>query len=193
MLRIVLIQPGSTEFDEQRRIKGSLNIPLSANGTSQVERTVEELAAEPIDAIYASECQSALQTAEAVARDRKIRVKSVRKLKNLDHGLWHGKLIDEVKQNQPRIYRQCQDNPDMVCPPEGESMASARQRACSGLAKIMKRHKKGTIALVIPEPMASVVRGLLRDDSLDDFWKAETDCGGWTLIEVQPRQAPVGS
>ena len=45
MLRIVLVQPGSTDFDDQGRIKGSLDIPLSANGTGQVARMVAELAA----------------------------------------------------------------------------------------------------------------------------------------------------
>ena len=43
MLRIVLAQPGSTDFDDQGRIKGSLDIPLSVNGTAQVARTVETM------------------------------------------------------------------------------------------------------------------------------------------------------
>ena len=191
MLHIVLIQPGSTDFDEQGRIKGSLDIPLSTNGTSQVARTVEELASHEIGAIYAAPCQSALQTAQALARDRKLRVKRIKNLRNLDHGLWHGKLIDEVKQKQPKIYRQCQDNPEMVCPPEGETVPSAQRRVRGVLAKLMKRHKTGTVALVVPEPLASFVRGHLRDDELGNFWSAEQDCGNWTVIDVEPGKVTV--
>ncbi len=112
------------------------------------------------------------------------------KLKNLDHGLWHGKLIDEVRQNQPKIYRHWRENPELACPPEGESIAVARERAQSAIAKILKKHRQGTIALVIPEPLASVVRGFLRNNELDDLWQAETDIGGWTLIEIQQGEVP---
>ena len=129
MLRIVVIQPGSTDFDEQGRIKGSLDLPLSLNGAGQVARVAEQLAQEPIEAIYASPSQSAMQTAQSIAENHKLRVRRVQKLKNLDHGLWHGKLIDDVKLNQPRIYRQGLENPEAFCPPEGESVAAVRQRA----------------------------------------------------------------
>ncbi len=191
MLRIVVIQPGSTDFDEQGRIKGSLDLPLSLNGAGQVARTAEQLATEPIEAIYASPSQSAMQTAQSIAENRKLRVRRVQQLRNLDHGLWHGKLIDEVKQNQPRIYRQGMENPAAFCPPEGESLASVRQRARTVLAKLMKKHKTGTVALVVPEPLASLVRGILRDGELQNVWKAEQDCGDWTLIEIEPGEVPV--
>ncbi len=193
MLRIVLIQPGSTDFDEQGRIKGSLDLPLSLNGAGQAARAALELADEPLEAIYASPNQSALQTAEAIAENRKLRVRRLDKLRNIDHGLWHGKLIEEVKQNQPRIYRQGQENPAAFCAPEGEPVAAARQRAQAVVNKLIKKHKSGTVAVVVPEPLATVVRGLLQADEMDSVWKAEQDCGVWTLIEIQTGEVPVTS
>ncbi|MCU0960265.1 MAG: histidine phosphatase family protein [Pirellulaceae bacterium] len=187
MVRIVLVQPGATDLDDQGRIKGSLDIPLSVTGAEQVARTVRELAAAPIEAIYAAKCQSALQTAEALARDRGLKVKVVAQLQNLNHGLWHGKLIDEVRQTQPRTYRHCREFPELVCPPEGESVQAARERARRAVTKLLKRHRAGTIALVVPEPMASVVRGLLQaDEPLDDLWQAETDTADWKMLEMHP-------
>ncbi len=193
MLRIVLLQPGSTDFDEDGRIKGSLDLPLSLNGAGQAALAAQQLADEPIEAIYTSPNQSAIQTAEGIAENRKVRVRRLEKLRNLNHGLWHGKLIEEVKQNQPRLYRQGQENPAAFCPPEGESVASARQRAQAVVAKLTKKHKSGTVALIIPEPLLSVVRGLLKADELGDVWKAEQDCGAWTLIEIQTGEVPVNS
>ena len=96
-----------------------------------------------------------------------------------------------MRQNQPKIYRHWRENPDQACPPEGESVAAARERAQVALTKILKKHRQGTIALVIPEPLASVVRGILRNDELDDLWQAETDAGGWTLIEMPAGEVPV--
>jgi broad specificity phosphatase PhoE len=192
MLRIALIQPGATDFDDQGRIKGSLDIPLSVNGKSQVRRTVEELATLEIDAIYTAPGQSALQTATALAAAHRARIKRVKELRNLDHGLWHGKLIEEVKQKQPKIYRQCQDYPQWICPPEGESVAAAQRRVRAAVAKIIRKHKTGTVALVVPEPVASLVRHQLQNSAWGDFWKAERDSGGWTLINIDPELAVGG-
>jgi phosphoserine phosphatase len=194
MLRVLLVQPGSTDFDEQGRMKGSLDIPLSARGAGQVARIVAELSEMPIDIIYTAPCRSAVQTAQALAQHRQTRVKRVKQLRNLDHGLWHGKLIDEVRQHQPKVYRLCQEHPDRICPPKGESVAAARARAGEAVARIIKRHRLGTVALVIPEPVASFVREMLDDEGpRNDFWKAETDQGNWDLIEIRPAQVPVGT
>ena len=184
MVRILLVQPGATEFDEQGRIKGSLDLPLSPAGLDQADRIAHELEHVALDAIYAAPCQSAARTAAALARGRKVRVKTIEKLKNLDHGLWHGKRIADMRQKQPKIYRQCQDNPEMVCPPDGESVAAATARTQSALHKIVKRHKDKCVALVVPEPLATIVCCQLQQRAIDEFWGAEQDCGEWTMVEM---------
>jgi probable phosphoglycerate mutase len=186
MLRIVLIRPGSTDFDEQGRITGTLDIPLNENGTHQMARTVGELAALQIDAVYSSPSGPAQQTAMALADSHDIKFKRLDNLQNLDHGLWHGKLIEEVKQKQPKVYRQWQDHPETVCPPQGESLSAAQRRIRTTLLKLLKKHKHGVIALVVPEPLASLVRSFLNDSDLGDLWKAENDCGRWELIDIEP-------
>jgi broad specificity phosphatase PhoE len=185
MLKVIIVQPGATDFDEQRRIKGSLDLPLTPNGTNQVERTVVELAKANIDYVYSAPCRSAQQTAQAIAERRHLRVKTVDTLRNLDHGLWHGKLIDEVKRQQPRVYRQGQEHPESVCPPEGESWTSARDRVTSTLSKILRKHKDGVLALVIPEPLATMVCSLLRHTEPGDLWKSECDGCHWEPIEIE--------
>ena len=192
MLRVIVVQPGATDFDEQGRIKGSLSLPLTLQGTHQVQRTVEELGASPIDQVYCAPCQAAQQTAEVLARGRQVRVKTVEGFRNWDHGLWHGKLIDEVRRQQPRVYRLWQEQPEVACPPEGESCGVARQRVAATLTRILKKHKDGVVALVIPEPLASLARSLLRNGELADLWKAECDCGRWDSIDL-PVPAMVSS
>ena len=56
-------------------------------------------------------------------------MKRAREAANIDHGLWHGKLIEEVEQNQPKIYRQGQEIRKRSVRRRGESVAAARQRA----------------------------------------------------------------
>jgi len=129
MVQVLVVRPGATDFDEQGRIKGTLDIPLSEAGQSQVGRLVGELKLQAIDHIYASPCRCAQQTAKLLAADHRVKVKTLDELQNLDHGLWHGKLIDEVRVGQPKVFRQLQDHPETVCPPQGEPVGAALERA----------------------------------------------------------------
>lgn len=157
---------------------------MTSHGADQVQRTVAELGSSPIDHVYCAPCQSAQQTAEVLTKGRRLRAKTVTGLKNWDHGLWHGKLIDDVRRQQPRVYRLGQERPESVCPPKGESWGAARQRVAATLTRILRKHKDGVVALVIPEPLATLARSLLREGEPADLWKAECDCGRWDSIDV---------
>lgn len=184
MLRMVLIRPGCTELDEQGRIKGTLDIPLSEHGAHQAARLAAELEQAQIELIYTAPCQSAVQTAETLAAGLNVKLKHLPALRNLDHGLWHGKLIEEVRQQMPKLFRLGQMQPEAVCPPEGETLAAARQRVHAALKKILRKHKQGVIALVVSEPLASVVRSFLDHRELDDLWKLQCDSGCWEQIDI---------
>ncbi|MDA8697230.1 histidine phosphatase family protein [Rhodopirellula sp.] len=182
--RVLLIRPGATEFDEQGRMKGSLDMPLSDKGRQQVDSLAEQLDQFELHTIYTAPCESALETAERLARDRsEVRIRVIDTLRNVDHGLWHGKLIAEVQRNLPRVYRQGQDSPADICPPGGESIRDARGRVLKAIKKILRKSGQDFIAIVIPEPLASVVHGLLNGEEVVDFWGAEMDSGRWELIE----------
>ncbi len=187
MKRILLIRSGSTDFDEQGRIKGTLDIPLNFEGTAQIAKLADELTSTPVDFLYASPCRSAQQSADVIARARRLKVRTLDELQNLDHGLWHGKLIDEVKHSQPKVYRQLQEHPETVCPPEGEPVGAALDRVRSALKKLLKKHKTGTIAIVVPEPIATLVRSVLEQCDVGDLWKAECESGGCQTIDIEPQ------
>jgi phosphoserine phosphatase len=186
MLRIVLVRPGCTDFDQQGRIKGTLDIPLCEDGSRQAAEMAQQLTPFTFDAVYAAPCRSAQQTAQVIAAQRRLKVKTIEDLHNVDHGLWHGKLIDEVKQTQPRLYRQGQEHADSICPPQGEPIAAGRERVRRVLGRILKKHRLGDLCLVVPEPLASVVDSELQHRELDDLWESECDNGGWSLFDVVP-------
>jgi broad specificity phosphatase PhoE len=186
MVQMIVVRAGSTDFDEQGRIKGTLDIPLSETGQGQVGRLIGELHEMPIDHIFASPCRSARQTADLLAVDHKLKVKTLDELQNLDHGLWHGKLIDEVRVGQPKVFRQLQDHPETVCPPQGEPVGAAVERVRSLVSRLLRKHRSGTVAIVVPEPLATVVHAILSHTELGDLWKAECGPCGWQLIEAHP-------
>lgn len=189
MLQIVLIRPGATDYDEQGRILGTLDIPLSEQGTREIQRVIEEVRPLKISTVYCGPCQSALQSATAIADALDVKLKKIDNLRNIDHGLWQGMLIDDVKRKQPKVYRQWQEQPGIICPPQGEMLGGVQERVHAVLAKILKKHKEGTIALVVPDPLAGVVQGAISKREIGDFWKTKSDCGKWEVIAGEPQGA----
>jgi broad specificity phosphatase PhoE len=189
MSRIVLVRPGATDFDDQGRMKGCLDMPLSVSGREQVERIAAELSDLEIDEFVSAPCESAVETATRLAQGRSVMGRSVKVrviecFRNVDHGLWHGKLIEEVRRTQPKVYKQGQESPLSLCPPGGETIQQAKERVIKAIAKVTKRNGGETIALVIPDPLASIVHSILEGDEIRDLWKSETDAGQWELIEA---------
>ena len=81
-----------------------------------------------------------------------VKVKRLEGMQNLNHGLWQGMLVDDVRHKQPKVYRQWQEQPENVCPPEGEMLSEADERVRTAMTKLLKRHKEGVIGLVVSEP-----------------------------------------
>jgi probable phosphoglycerate mutase len=190
MLRIVLIRPGSTDYDLEERIQGTLDIPLSTRGVSEVVALADQLKDKGIETIYASSSQSVRQTAEVIAQRLGLRVKRLVRMQNLDYGLWQGLPVSEVRHKQPKVYRQWQEQPENVCPPEGEMLSEAEERVRVCLSKLLRRHKEGVIAVVVPEPLASLARHFVKNDELGDLWKALGGHGRWEVLDVEPVHAP---
>ncbi len=185
MLRIILIRPGSTDYVEQARVHGTLDIPLSERGTEEVARTGEELRDLGIRAVFCSDAEPALSTAKALATVLDVRCRKLDHLQNLDHGLWQGMSVEEIKRKHPKVYRQWQENPDSVCPPSGETLSDARARVHTVLKKFLKKQKEGTVALVVSEPLTSIVRCELQQGALGDLWKSYAEPSGWQVIETE--------
>jgi phosphoserine phosphatase len=185
MVQLLLIRPGATEFDQQGRVQGTLNIPLCEDGRQEVETMIEELRGQPIAAIYSSPSQAAEQTAECIGQALDVKFKTIENFENLDHGLWQGMLVAEVKSKQPKVYRQWQEQPENVCPPQGETLSSAQERVSAAIAKLLKKHKADRlIAIIVPEPLASVIRNVVRHEPWGDLWQSPTETPHWQLIDI---------
>ena len=84
-----------------------------------------------------------------------IKLRKLDRMENLNHGLWQGLPIDEVRLKYPKVYRQWHEQPEMICPPDGEMLTEAAQRVEQAMTRLLKRHKEGVVGVVVPEPLAS--------------------------------------
>ena len=161
MSEIVLIRPGCTDFDEQKRIQGRLDLPLNSRGQEQVQQLVEQLHGIPLEVIYTSKSEPAKATAEAIGDSLSVPVKINEGLVNLNQGLWQGLQTDEVRRKYPKAFKQWQESPETICPPEGETVSDAMTRIKKTIKKPMKRHK--VFGIVATEPLMSLISCLITD------------------------------
>jgi broad specificity phosphatase PhoE len=157
---VVLIRPGCTDFDEQNRIQGVLDLPLNHRGHAQVLGLVAQLQEVEFDIIFTAPSEPARSTALAICEQNGSSLKEVEDFRNLDHGLWQGLPVDDVRRKYPKVFKQWQESPETVCLPEGETVAEAVERIRRGLRKCLKR--KRTIGIVASEPLATMIGCVLR-------------------------------
>ncbi len=189
MAQLVLIRPGATNYDDDGRIQGVLDIPLNAHGHAEAAEMAAQLRGLGIEAVYSTQCLAARETARTIAEALGVRLRWLDRLGNVDQGLWQGMRVADVRRKQPKVYRLWQEAPDNICPPAGEVLAEAEQRVRAAVDRLHRRHKQATVALVVREPMASLVRRYVLRNPLGDLWKASVEHGRWELLVAQPAVA----
>jgi probable phosphoglycerate mutase len=184
MLQIALIRPGTTDYDQEGRIQGTLDIPLNEQGLADAALIAEQLRDKGVELLYAPVSEPARHTAEIVGETLGIKVKKLNKMQNLNHGLWQGMLVEDIQHNQPKVYRQWLEHPENVCPAEGEMLGEAEERVRTAMTKLLKKHREGFIGICVPEPLLSLVRHFITHEELGDLWKPANGHGRVEILTV---------
>jgi broad specificity phosphatase PhoE len=170
---LVLIRAGVTDYEVQGRIRGSLDVPLCEAGEAQAAAAAALLAETPPAALYTAESLCAVETGRIIGRQLGLKPRVIPGLHNLDQGLWQGLLVEDIRRRQPRLYRQWQDNPWAVAPPEGELLEEACERVEAALEKLLRRHGEGRVAVVVPDPLDRIFGWILAGESMGDLWTSD--------------------
>lgn len=147
--RIIAIRHGETAWNVDARIQGHLDIPLNDTGLWQAARTGAALAEEAVDAIYSSDLQRALRTAEAVAARVGVAVRPDTGLRERCFGSFEGHTFQEIAAEQPdKALRWRQRDPEFVPDGGGESLHMLRSRIQHTVDRLAAQHVGGQIVLV---------------------------------------------
>ncbi len=181
---LVLIRCGGTDWEEEGRIRGCLDVPLGAKGIEAACLGAEELREIDFSVIYSGQDTGSLQTAAIIGEVLSKPVKVLEGLREVDLGLWQGMLTRQLRLRQPRAYNQWVHNPVSMCPPDGESILQAGERLERALKMILKRHKNGAFAMVCPPIASALVRCLVKEVDLNKVWEVLSDSPVWEVCEV---------
>jgi len=147
--RIVAIRHGETSWNVDARIQGHLDIPLNDVGLWQAQRVGAALADEQFDAIYSSDLQRALATAQAVGSATACPVQPDTGLRERCFGSFEGRTFHEIEADSPEhALRWRKRDPEFVPDGGGESLHMLRGRIQHTVDRLAAQHLGGQIALV---------------------------------------------
>ena len=129
-LRLLLVRHGETEWNRVSRFQGGIDVPLNDNGRQQAQMASEFLKDIQIDFAISSPMLRPKETAEIILKSHpSVNLELQEALKEINHGLWEGKLESEIKQEYADLLHQWQTAPETVQMPEGENLQQVWDRA----------------------------------------------------------------
>jgi phosphoserine phosphatase len=189
MGRIILARSGMTEYDEDERIAGSLDMPLSAKGIAEAEDLARDLKSFEVEAVYAAAGEASQATARLIAEEHDLKVKLLPELRNQNFGCWEGLRLEELRRMQPRVYKLWEENPCAVEPPNGEMVDEVKARVEKLLKPLLKKHDDAGFILVAPDPLRKLIRCWLKRTAADLPW--ETSGPLWEAFDFGATAKPV--
>jgi probable phosphoglycerate mutase len=146
--RIIAVRHGQTAWNLTTRIQGHVDIGLDDTGLWQARRLAAAVVDAGITAVYASDLQRALQTAQAVAARTGLAVAIDAGLRERGFGAFEGLTHADVERLWPAqalLWRQ--RDPEFSAE-GGETLAAFYARALECASRLAARHPGETIALV---------------------------------------------
>ena len=190
--RLLLVRHGETDWNREGRFQGQIDIPLNANGRSQAEAAGRFLAPVTIDRAYTSCMARPRQTAEAIlACHPGVPLTSSTGLVEIGHGLWEGRLEQEIAEGWPQLLADWKRAPETVQMPEGENLQQVWERSLATWGRIAASLRADETALVVAHDAVNktIVCGLLGLQPAD-IWAIKQGNGGVTVIDYP--EGPAG-
>jgi probable phosphoglycerate mutase len=188
MTRFLLIRHATNDYVQAGRLAGRTpGVHINAQGQREADDLARRTAHLPIEAIYSSPLERALDTANAVARCQRLPVEIVEGLLESDAGEWTGRKINEI--NNTDTWKAIQTRPVGVKLPGGESIDEVQRRMVAALETIRQKHPDGLVAVVShADPLKSVVAHYL-DWDLNHFHRIAINPASVTVLDVTDKGA----
>lgn len=145
--RLFLVRHGQSAGNAEGRFGGHSPTPLSALGKQQAELTARALAKEKISAIYSSDLQRAIETAEPLAELIKLPINATRAFRERKVGVLEGLTFDESKMAHPQDYYALVNRNIHHVITEGESYRQLLRRATHELHNVLYRHQGENVVI----------------------------------------------
>ena len=192
-MKLILVRHGETHWNKDGLIQGAdSDIELNDTGLEQARRLAVFLRNEPITTVLSSPLRRAIATAEVIAGEHQLPVKTDEGLKELKVGDLEGVSISNLSTTFSRFLLKWWQDGEAMKLPNGESLVDLQQRVWKAIDGLMERQKTGSdldtdgTAVVVSHyfvTLAIILKAL--DLPLEYFIKFKLDLGGVSILEFR--------
>jgi broad specificity phosphatase PhoE len=140
---LLLIRHATNDFVKTGRLPGQTpNIHLNEEGRKQAEALAELLGKRPIDAVYSSQLERAIETAWRIAGPKQLPLFIRPALADINNGDFTGMTIKDLSEGEATkdFWKVVVETPSKAAFPNGEAMIDMQQRVVGALEAIITAH-----------------------------------------------------
>ncbi len=146
---IYLARHCTTSWSAQRRLQGTMDLPLSEIGIREAQDNISHLLHLGIGRIICSTARRAFETARIYSTALDIPLHRTPRLRELDHGDWEGEQITHLMTSRSSKYSSWLQDPGSVSiPGSKETAESAQQRILEAIRDIALSFRGETVLVV---------------------------------------------
>jgi alpha-ribazole phosphatase len=178
---------GSSSFIKEHLRKSSSSRHMSY--LKDIHRSASEESASisadtQLTAIYCSNLNRALRSADIIAEPFGLNPVERPELRERSFGIWEGMTFSEIKEMYPEEFGAWANNPLKYSPIRGESTIAVKERVIPSLNKILESHTGKNIAVVAHGGVNRLILCHFLGISLENIFRIEQDYAAVNIIEL---------
>ncbi len=148
MVNFIIVRHGYSIGNKEKRFSGQMDVPLDNIGYSQANSTAKYILDNfKVDSVYASDLSRAYETVKPISDKLNLPLHKCKELREVDVGLWQGKLIEDVKREFPESFEFYRENPGISKFDGGESYVDVMIRGKNAFEKIANDNDGKTVVV----------------------------------------------
>lgn len=148
MKTVILVRHGQSTTNVQKVFTGQLNADLTPMGIEQAERMARYVAQYPVEKVYASSLQRAVDTAAPICQMLGCPMETTADFWEINAGLWQGLSFEEVAERYPESYAVWHQDFGKARPDGGESCKELYDRVVKTFRRIVEDTSEEVVCIV---------------------------------------------
>lgn len=164
MPNLYIVRHGQTDYNVEKRIQGTLDIPLNETGRLQALKTANILKDYSFDVILVSPLKRAFETASIIKKSLGFENELiiVDAFREISRGDLNGILLNDAKEKYPKLFNDSSLS-FYEQPPNGESINDFKIIVHSALSKVLNEYKNKNILIVTHGITTSLIHRYFED------------------------------
>ena len=182
---IYIVRHGQTEWNLLGKTQGHGNSDLTPKGIEQAELLADSMTKYPIDYIYSSDLGRAYQTAEIIVNKLNIEVEKTEALREMNFGTWEGRIIKDIIEEDPELYKMWRNEPHLAKIPQGETLSQIKERTDAFIKEINEKYDGKHIVLVTHSLCARIMLLSFLDSDVKNIYRINQANTALNIIELR--------